>query len=69
MKLDCSKSAISETKKEITSFKKSQGIGQAGKGSCPRNNFSKAFRDNYDAIFSKKKKQSNPPPLTPGPDR
>lgn len=25
-----------------------------GKGSRPRNNFSKKFRDNYDAIFSRK---------------
>jgi hypothetical protein len=26
----------------------------AGKGSLPRNNFSKKFRDNYDSIFGKK---------------
>ena len=69
MKLDCSRSAISDTKKEITAFKKSQGIGQAGKGSCPRNNFSEAFRENYDAIFSKKKKSSARPPLTPRPEQ
>jgi len=25
-----------------------------GKGSRPRNNFSKKYRDNYDAIFKKK---------------
>jgi hypothetical protein len=54
-KLDCSPSGIEATKKEIVSFKKSQGIGQAGKGSCPRSCFSRAFRDNYDAIFRKKK--------------
>lgn len=28
----------------------------AGKGSRPRNNFSKKFRDNYDAIYSRKEK-------------
>jgi hypothetical protein len=55
MKLDCSTSAISETKREIQSFKKSHGIGTNGKGSCPRNCFSQAFRDNYDAIFAKKR--------------
>lgn len=27
-----------------------------GKGSRPRNNFSKKFRDNYDDIFSRKEK-------------
>jgi hypothetical protein len=54
MKIDSSPSAIAETKKEITSFKKSQGIGTNGKGSCPRSCFSQAFRDNYDAIFKKK---------------
>jgi hypothetical protein len=54
MKIDSSASAIAETKKEITSFKKSQGIGTNGKGSCPRSCFSQAFRDNYDFIFKKK---------------
>jgi hypothetical protein len=31
----------------------------AGKGCRPRNNYSKKFRDNYDAIF--KKKATNEP--------
>ena len=63
MKLDTSSAAISETKKEITAFKKSQGIGGlngAGKGSCPRSNFSEAFRSNYDAIFRKKASKKSP---------
>jgi hypothetical protein len=45
---------IKETKKERAAFIKSQGIS-GGKGSCPRNNFSEAFRSNYDEIFRKKK--------------
>ena len=31
-----------------------------GKGSFPRNNYSKAFKDNYDAIFKKKPKSNKP---------
>jgi hypothetical protein len=31
----------------------------AGKGCRPRNNYSKMFRDNYDAIFSKKPLKSS----------
>jgi hypothetical protein len=58
------KDRIAETKGEITAFKKSQGIGTAGKGSCPRNNFSRAFRENFDAIrWGRSPKRS---PLTRG---
>jgi len=55
---------INETKKEITGERKSLGI-DGGKGSRPRNNFSKSFRNNYDAIFKKtKKKDPEKPSLT-----
>lgn len=33
----------------------------AGKGSRPRNNFSPQYRDNYDAIFGKKKARRKTP--------
>ena len=45
---------INDTKKEITGERKALGL-DGGKGSRPRNNFSRRFRDNYDAIFRKKK--------------
>jgi len=48
---------INDTKKEITGERKALGL-DGGKGSRPRNNFSRTFRDNYDAIFRKPKKKN-----------
>ena len=54
-KLDCSDAGIAETKKEIQRARKSHGMDGAGKGSAPRNMGPK-FRENYDAIFRKKRR-------------
>lgn len=57
---------INETKKEITGERKALGL-DGGKGSRPRSNFSRKFRDNYDAIFRKCGKAKAP--LTPDADQ
>jgi hypothetical protein len=61
-KLDCSPSGIEATKKEIVSFRKSQG-SDGGKGSCPRSCFSEAYRENYDAIFGRSRRQVDSEPV------
>lgn len=35
-------------------------LNQSGKGSAPRNNFSKSFRNNFDSIFGVKTKKVCP---------
>jgi hypothetical protein len=57
---------INDTKKEITGERKALGL-DGGKGSRPRSNFSRHFRDNYDSIFRRGVKAK--PPLTSGTDQ